>query len=302
LSIPELDDALRLRLARRYGSEIDAWFDALPPVLLELGERWGLEWGSLIERGSMSVVVRCRANGRPAVLKVTPDRARVAHEAAGLACWKSRHVPAVLAFDDGVGALLLEAVEPGTSLAESAGYPRLESLVSLLTSLHDDGVPDPSFPPVADRVTYLFDSSTKLYERKPELVALISPDLYARGRRLALRLAADPTASALLHGDLTPVNVLDGGPERGLVAVDPAPCVGDPAFDAIDLVLWRAADVGAIAARAQELAAATRIDAGRVLDWCTAFAGMAALDIAEKPDGSRADVEPFVMLASRARS
>jgi streptomycin 6-kinase len=300
LSIPELDEELRRRLARRYGSEIGAWFDALPRVLRELGERWGLEWGSLIQRGSMSVVVRCRANGRPTVLKVTPDRARVAHEAAGLACWTTRHVPAVLAFDDSVGALLLEAVEPGTSLAESADYPSAESLAALVTSLHDDGVPDPSFRPVADRVAYLFDASTKLYERKPELVGLISPDLYGRGRRQALRLAADPTASALLHGDLTPVNVLDGGPERGLVAVDPAPCLGDPAFDLVDLVLWRATDVGAIATRARELAAATRMDAGRVLDWCTAFAGMAALEIAEAPGGSRAAVEPLVVLAARA--
>ena len=55
----------------------------------------------------------------------------------------------------------------------------------------------------------------------------------------------------LLHGDLTPVNVLDGGVERGLVAIDPAPCVGDPAFDAIDLVLWRADDAATIATRAE---------------------------------------------------
>jgi streptomycin 6-kinase len=300
LGIPELDEELRLRLARRYGSETDEWFDALPAVLRELEERWELRWGELIQRGSMSVVVRCRADGRPAVLKVTPDLARVGSEAAGLARWTTPHVPAVLAVDEGVGALLLEAVEPGTPLAESAGYPSAGSVAALLTSLHDDGVPDPSFQSVADRVTHLFDSSKKLYERKPELVELISPDLYERGRRLALRLAAEPASSALLHGDLTSVNVLDGGAERGLVAVDPAPCVGDPSFDAVDLVLWRAPDVGAIAARAEKLAAATRLDAGRVLDWCTAFAGMVALEIVET-GGSRADVEPFVTLALRAR-
>jgi streptomycin 6-kinase len=222
----------------------------------------------------------------------------VAHEAAGLARWTTRHVPEVLGVDESVGALLLEAVEPGTPLAESAGYPSVESVGALLTSLHDDGIPDPSFQPVADRVTYLFDSSRKLYEFKPELVELISPDLYERGREMALRLAIDPTSSALLHGDLSPVNVLDGGAERGLVAVDPAPCVGDPAFDAVDLVLWRAKDVDAITARAEQLAAATRMDAGRILDWCTAFAGMAALEIAEAPGRSRAEVEPFVALAS----
>jgi streptomycin 6-kinase len=40
---------------------------------------------------------------------------------------------------------------------------------------------------------------------------------------------------------------LDGGVERGLVAIDPAPCRGDPAFDAVDPVYWRADDVDTIA-------------------------------------------------------
>jgi streptomycin 6-kinase len=104
----------------------------------------------------------------------------------------------------------------------------------------------------------------------------------------------------LLHGDLTPVNVLDGGDVRGLVAIDPAPCLGDPAFDAIDLVLWRAKDAGAIAARAEQLAPAIGADAGRLLEWCAAFAGMVALEIGEAPGSSRAQVEPLVALASRA--
>ena len=86
LSVPELDDELRLRLARRFGSAIDPWFDALPAVLKDLAERWDLECGALIQRGSMSVVIRCRtADGGPAVLKASPERERVAHEAAALA-------------------------------------------------------------------------------------------------------------------------------------------------------------------------------------------------------------------------
>lgn len=299
--IPELDEELRLRLARRFGSTIDAWFDALAAVLGELEVRWGLEWGAPIQRGSMSVVIRCRvADGRPAVLKVSPDRSRLTHEAAALASWRTRHVPAVLAVEAGLGALLLEAIEPGTPLIESENYPISESLVALLTSLHNDSVHDASFPPVADRIAYLFDSGRKHYERKPELTALISPELYERGRRLALRLAADATRSVLLHGDLTPVNILTGGTERGLVAIDPAPCLGDPVFDAIDLVLWRAEDAGAVADRAQRLAPAIDADANRLLDWCAAFAGMTALEIAEAPGGSRERVEPFVALASRA--
>ena len=78
-SVPELDEELRRRLGRRFGSAIDAWFAALPAVLDDLAKRWDIEWDALIQRGSMSVVIRCRAgDGRRAVLKATPERERVA--------------------------------------------------------------------------------------------------------------------------------------------------------------------------------------------------------------------------------
>jgi streptomycin 6-kinase len=298
--VPNLDDELRRRLGRRFGAAVESWLDALPPVLSDLAERWEIEFESLIQRGSISVVIRCRtAEGRAAVLKVSPERTRILDEAAALAKWRTVHVPAVLAVDEGIGALLIEAIEPGAPLVESSGYPSTESIISLLTSLHEDATPDPAYRPVADHISYLFESSRKLYHWKPDLVELISPELYERSRDLALQLAAGASASVLLHGDLTPVNVLDGGDERGLVAIDPAPCVGDPAFDAIDLVLWRAEDAGMIAARVEQLAPAIGADSCRLLDWCAAFAGMVALEIAEASGGSRAQVEPLITLASR---
>jgi streptomycin 6-kinase len=142
--VPDLDEELRLRLGRRFGSAIDGWFDALPAVLRDLAQRWEIEWGTLIQRGSVSVVIRCRtADGRPAVLKASPARERIVHEAAALADWRTTHVPAVLAVDESLGALLIEAVEPGTPLDESAACPGIERLAALLTSLHESGVRDP---------------------------------------------------------------------------------------------------------------------------------------------------------------
>lgn len=152
-----------------------------------------------------------------------------------------------------------------------------------------------ALPPVLSDLADAIDSASSL-DGGPS-AALVSPELYERGRQLAMRLAADTPAAVLLHGDLTPVNILDGGEERGLVAIDPAPCVGDPAFDAIDLVLWRAEDVETIAARAERLAPAIGAEAGRLWKWCAAFAAMIALEIAEASDHSRARVEPFVAFA-----
>jgi streptomycin 6-kinase len=255
----------------------------------------------------MSVVIRCRlADGRRAVLKVSPDRTRLANEAAALDGWTTAHTPAVLAVDESAGAVLLEAVEPGVPLVDSTTYPSVESVAELLsslheTSLHETGVPAPSYPPLAHRIAYLFESGAKPYARHPELSELIPPELYERGRLLANRLVERVSPTALLHGDLTPSNILDGGNERGLVAIDPAPCLGDDlAFDAVDLLLWQAEDVEMIAARAEQLAPALGVDAGRLLDWCTAFAAMTALELSEATESSRERLEAALALASQA--
>jgi streptomycin 6-kinase len=298
---PGIDAGARRRLTARFGSGVEAWLGELPGVLTALAERWRLEIGAPIPRGSVSAVFWCRtADGRRAVLKASPDRARLAFEAAALGGWHTAATPAVIALDEQLGALLIEAIEPGTPLVVSAAYPDLESVAGLLTSLHGSGVPDPSYPPAGQRAAALFRSSLALYERHPELTALVPPELYERGHRLADRLARRDGPAVLLHGDLTPSNILDGGPRRGLVAIDPAPCLGDAAFDAVDLILWQADDLATIGARAGRLAAATGVAAERYSGWCVAFAAMAALELASLAGADSERVQALLELASQA--
>jgi streptomycin 6-kinase len=300
-TVPGINAGARQRLTARFGSEVEAWFDELPGVLTALAQRWQFELGSPIPRGSVSAVFRCRmADGRRAVLKASPDRARLAFEAAALDACPTVHTPAVIALDEQLGALLIEAIEPGTPLVVSSTYPAADSVAELLSSLHGSGVPDPTYPTVKQRVAYLFDSSAKLYERHPQLTALIPPDLYERGRRLATLLAQHDSPIVLLHGDLTPSNILDGGAERGLVAIDPAPCLGDAAFDAVDLTLWQADDLETIEVRTKRLTAATDMDIERLSGWCVAFAAMSALELASQGNGPRPGIDALLKLASQA--
>ena len=250
----------------------------------------------------MSVVIRCALlDGRSAVLKVSPDRARLATEAAALTGWTTDHTPSVFAVDQTVGALLIEAIAPGTPLVESLIYPEIETTADLLTSLHAHGVPDPCYPSLAHRVEHLFTSGTSSYERHPELIERVPLDLYERGRQLADRFAERASPTALLHGDLTPSNILDGGARRGLVAIDPAPSLGDDvAFDAIDLLLWKADEVVTIAERARLLAPAIGADADHLFEWCTAFGAIAALELAESSDPSTDRTQTFIALAAQA--
>jgi streptomycin 6-kinase len=240
------------------------------------------------------------ADGKRAVLKISPDCARLAVEAAVLKVWQTVHAPAVMAHDYRLGALLIEAIEPGTPLVESSIYPAVETVAELLNSLHASAVDGHAYPTVGQRVRYLFQASSKLYGRHPELAAVIPPDLYERGCRLAIRLAQQEPSGVLLHGDLTPSNILDGGPARGLVAIDPAPCLGDAAFDAVDLILWQADNLATIEARTSSVASAAGLDEERLLGWCAAFAAMSALELATQPDRRLARVEALLELAKQA--
>jgi streptomycin 6-kinase len=302
-TVPYIDPGARKRLTARFGGDVEAWFDELPGLLTTLAERWQFELGSPIPRGSVSAVFHCRMpDGRRAVLKASPDLSRLALEAGALDAWHTVHIPAVIALDEQLGGLLLEAIEPGTPLIVSSTYPAGESIAELLSSLHGSGDPDPSYPTVGQRVASLFQSSAKLYETTPELTELLPLELYERSRALATRLGQDDVPIVLLHGDLTPSNILDGGSERGLVAIDPAPCLGDAAFDAVDLILWQADDLETIEARTERFAATTGVDARRQRAWCSAFAGMNALELGSQGNAPRARIETLRKLASQAET
>jgi streptomycin 6-kinase len=241
------------------------------------------------------------ADGRRGVLKVSPDRGRLEFEATALGDWHSGQVPDVLAVDRHLGALLLEAIEPGEPLSESVAYPPMGTVAHLLQDLHASGIPRPSYPGVEHRVRQLFDNSLKLYSWHPDLRDIVPVELYERGRVLGQRLAqTTDTPMVLLHGDLTPNNIVDGGRDRGLVALDPCPCVGDAAFDAVDLLLWKVNDQQTIRLRAQQLAATTGAQRDRLVGWCTAFAAMVALEDAREAERSPERVHALVQLATRA--
>jgi streptomycin 6-kinase len=101
-------------------------------------------------------------------------------------------------------------------------------------------------------------------------------DALARGGRAAAALAAEPAPGVLLHGDLHPGNVLQGGAARGLVAVDPRPCVGEAAVDAVDWVFWGVDDPRGWKPRSRDLELALGVDRERLWAWCAAFAAMLA--------------------------
>jgi streptomycin 6-kinase len=289
-SSPTLD-ATRDRLLVRFGARVTPWWDQLPEVLAELAERWGLVVGDAVGRGNTSLVVRCRrADGRGAVLKLTPDGQITAEEASALQRWEpSGRVPLVWGYDPPLGALLLEAIPNETPLSELGTAVELAEVANLIGALHRCGTPAAAdgLVSLAERVEFIFEHWIERHGRRGEALTRAVPvDRLRRGHELARALVADAGVAVLLHGDLHPGNVLDGGAARGLVAIDPRPCVGEAAADAVDWVFWQVDDPRGWEPRSRDLAQALGISHERLWAWCAAFAAMLAASEAGRGAGA----------------
>ena len=233
--------------------------------------------GEPVGRGNTSLVIRCRrADGRNAILKLTPDPDISAAEASALRSWESSgRVPLVWGHDAALGALLLEAVPGETPLSELGTAVEVDEVADLINGLHRTGAPVGRS--LADGIEFIFPYWIERHAGRGEAVTRAVPvERLRRGHELARQLVADGADPVLLHGDLHPGNVLDGGAARGLVAIDPRPCVGEAAVDAIDWVFWGVDDPHGWEPHSRELALTLGVEHERLWAWCAAFAAMLA--------------------------
>lgn len=275
---PVIDvESVRARLARRFGPEVAGWCANLPALADDLAARWGLRLEQAWPRGGTSVVLPCESDdGEPLVLKLTPDSKIAADEAMALDAWMAcRHVVTLHDADLDRGALLLERVLPGTRLADETDRWPLREAVPVLSGLWQRPSwlgAGPGLPGLSERAEFLFEMTRRRLDRYPAVAGRVPPELVEGSRHLASTLASEGPVR-LLHGDLHPGNVLRGGDRRGLVAIDPRPCLGDPAFDAVDWVLADGGGEAAVQQRIDWLAGRVDgLDPDRAWAWCQAMA------------------------------
>lgn len=284
------------RMLDRHGAVAQVWLDRLPALVEELCGRWRLRTTAMLVGGT-SVVLRCRREeGSGAFLKVVPDVEITRIEAVALRAWGGH--PGVVGLLDvdvdlGRGALLLEAIEPGLALSERNGTVPWDAVITLLRQLPAVPPPGALLPSLAERV----DAGFRLWTRRRARLEtdLLDAATMARSHSYALELAGSGPFW-LLHGDLHPGNVLDGGRARGLVAIDPRPCLGDPNFDGIDWVHAGLDDIGQVAGRARMLAGRVpQFDRERLVEWGRATAAMPA--VAHLLAGRLDQARPLLALA-----
>jgi streptomycin 6-kinase len=269
-----LDDAARARLVARFGAEVaEPWCDTLPDLVARLSARWSLEVREARPGNTGRTLLCTGPGGELKALKLTPDPGIARLEAAGLRAWTGcPRAVQVLDTDLDAGAILLEGLVPGTELRGRA-VPWAE-IGDLLTQLHSVA-PPAGLPSLTDRVNFMYDITDRTVPGSAA-DSHLTRALLARARDRALALAAGGQV-AVVHGDLHPGNVLDAGPRRGVVAIDPRPSVGDPAMDAVDWVFLPMAVGGTLEDGIEALAPhVADFDAERVRAWCVALAPLVA--------------------------
>jgi streptomycin 6-kinase len=153
-------------------------------------------------------------------------------EIQGLRFWNGDPTVRLLAFDEDLGAMLLERCKPGTPLRALREDDQDIVISGLLRRLWRQPVKPHPFRPLSTLTEYWAN------ETLSQMSHGLSVDmaLVREGLQLFEELPRTATRSVLLATDLHAGNVVRAEREPWLV-IDPKPFVGDPAYDATQHLL-----------------------------------------------------------------
>ena len=295
-----------------------AWNRGVAPLSDEILARWELTPEAIVSGGSASIVMRVsRADGSPAVLKVSYPHEEARFEAVGLGALGPQLACRVLLQDTSDWALLLEQLSPGASLGESVLRQELSIADAAAAAAglraRVGGTPVPRGLPSLDALTarYAADAAAWTIEHADAIGRLGVAGLVGDAVRLLGGPAlAHPLDRVLLHGDFNPSNILASGPAHGADPgadawrlIDPKPAVGDPAFDLWQLVAQLGDPLDGpdpeaqFAATLAAVAEASGVDAGRIARWGFARTGLSVVWAVADGDSWEAPIQARALRA-----
>lgn len=256
--------------------------DTLADMFSAYLKRWKLTPDGTAVVTPTSRLLPVRWGGAPAMLKI----AVVDEERLGgrlMVWWSGQGAARVLAHAG--DAILMERAAEHASLADMARRGGDDEasriLCAVVKRLHARrGEPPPALP----HLTQWFEPLGRAAEAQGGCLRV------AAGA--ASRLLAAQRDATVLHGDMHHHNVLSFGP-RGWLAIDPKGLIGERAFDYANIFLnpdhATATLPGRLGRQVRVAAEAADVDAGRLLTWVLAWAGLSAafsLDDDACPDGA----------------
>ena len=252
------------RIERTHGDDVRAWLGELPALVDECERRWSLSVGPLFAPANYSYAAQaCDRNGARVVLKLAVPGRFVAAEADALRLVGGDGAARLVDSDEGLGAMLLERLEPGGLLLEVEEREATSIAAGLMTRLRR---PVPTGHLLHDicewmqgleRLRSAFDGSTGPF-----------PTTLVEGAEAHL---CNPSGDQMvLHGDLHHFNILSAEREPWL-AIDPKGIVGEPEYEAAAFLRNNLLDQPeprrVLSTRIDQVAEETGLDRGRMVGW-----------------------------------
>jgi len=278
-----------------------AWLAALPRLVADLAARWELTVGAPYGLTFNYVTRAARADGTPAVLKLTPPEGELRFEVAALRHFAGSGAVRLLAADVDAGAVLLERAEPGELL--TALQARDDEAATRVAAEVGRRLHRPATGPLRTVDDWARAAFGWLRARYGGGTGPLPAGLMDRAEAEHAELAASAAPPVVLHGDLHHDNILTS--DRGWLAIDPHGVLGEPAYEAAPLLrnpigLGNRADLAAVLdRRVPVLAEVYGVDPGRIRAWGRAHTAVSL--IWDHQDNDRVDAPSLAVLTTLSR-
>ena len=250
LTVPE-------SFANGFDDEGAKWLARLPALAESMLERWHLTLDGEPMHGvcALALPVR-RATSEQAVLKVTWPHEEAAHEALALRLWAGAGAVRLLADDPADWAILLERLDPTTSLLDVPLGEAVAVAGELIRAL------DRPAPPNIGTVAATAARWVREFPEQND--GLVPAELVAQAVAYCRELGPR-SANRLVNQDLHYENVLRGSRAPWLL-IDPKPIAGDPEFGLFQLLSNRF-DESTPDGRLADVVAAAELDLSLARRW-----------------------------------
>jgi streptomycin 6-kinase len=273
------DDFAR-RMVELYGHNGVEWLKQLPNIIADCSERWSLTVLHPFNGLTYNYVAPAiRADGMEVVLKVGVPNPELLTEMEALRLYDGQGIVQLLDTDSDLGALLLERLKPGTTLASVTDDGAATSIaVQVIRQLWRPVRSEHSFPSVAHWAAGL----GRLRQHFGGTTGPFPTNLVEAAERLFAELISSMTEPVLLHGDLHHYNIL-AAERQPWLALDPKGIIGEPAYEVGALLrnpipqIFTAPQLSRLLARRiDQLAEELEVDRTRIHGWGLAQAVLAA--------------------------
>lgn len=224
----QLSDEFCRRIVGAFGDAGRQWLDGLPALVQDCAARWSLTVHPPFEPLSYNFAAPATGSGgRPLVLKAGVPRPEMRSEIEALRIYAGRGSVLLLKADIDRGVMLLERIEPGTTLKTKPDDARATEIAArVMQSLWQPLPAGHSFKHVTEWAVGL----ARLRARYDGGTGPLPPERVALAEHLFADLFRTASPAVLLHGDLHHENILAGGRAPWL-AIDPQGVAGEPAYE-----------------------------------------------------------------------